>query len=573
MKGNNNDLGKRYRELQYLQEQNDVIRLDSSKFNRFVKTNPKNYSLVVMFTAMKPMRQCKICAGAYEEYKIAAHSYRKSDVFNTKIFFTLVDFDEADDIFQLMNMNTAPSIYLINKSIRVKKDQKFDIRRLSGQALLLWLKDVADIKIPLVQPINYFFIILMGTAAVVVASAIYVKRESFSAACDRRVCAMMAVMFILIFISGQMWNQIRGARLFEGRPNGETSFIAGSSSNQYIVETYIVMGIYGMCVLGMIMCTKFDLSQSEELNKISATCGFAIHPFLYRKMSMRKRITSTIISNDRISCLIGEIEKGNFRLNRWLTKSVDYHSLMCRERLNIIPPSKIVGGVSLSKSLVPVEEYLYKQMKFLSRNFIRENHDVHLVNETNYHQKFYEMKHNELYSYAIQRSSKKMTNYLSSNINHIQINKYISMICWLQRLRMSYSHQTTKFHSIQLRNVLKEFGFVVDGEIISPIQTFLSILENEEWKDDLEKNNLTFNFTPSFLSFYEDGNRSYPLHSLAHIRNQSLKFNALSPSMAHRHLMLPFFQLIHYLILPQIETKENFSFDPFVSSDTFGGNK
>lgn len=38
-----------------------VIRMNGDKFRRFVKAPPRNYSVVVMFTALQPQRQCAVC--------------------------------------------------------------------------------------------------------------------------------------------------------------------------------------------------------------------------------------------------------------------------------------------------------------------------------------------------------------------------------------------------------------------------------------------------------------------------------------------------------------------------------
>jgi hypothetical protein len=38
-----------------------VIRMNGDKFRRFVKAPPRNYSVIVMFTALQPQRQCSVC--------------------------------------------------------------------------------------------------------------------------------------------------------------------------------------------------------------------------------------------------------------------------------------------------------------------------------------------------------------------------------------------------------------------------------------------------------------------------------------------------------------------------------
>lgn len=38
-----------------------VITLSSDKFSTYVRSKPKNYSVIATFTALKPHRQCSIC--------------------------------------------------------------------------------------------------------------------------------------------------------------------------------------------------------------------------------------------------------------------------------------------------------------------------------------------------------------------------------------------------------------------------------------------------------------------------------------------------------------------------------
>lgn len=42
-----------------------VVRMNGDKFRRFVKAPPRNYSVIVMFTALQPQRQCSVCRYVY----------------------------------------------------------------------------------------------------------------------------------------------------------------------------------------------------------------------------------------------------------------------------------------------------------------------------------------------------------------------------------------------------------------------------------------------------------------------------------------------------------------------------
>ena len=42
-------------------KRNSIIKLTSDKFNTYVKSKPRNYSVVAMLTALKPQRECSVC--------------------------------------------------------------------------------------------------------------------------------------------------------------------------------------------------------------------------------------------------------------------------------------------------------------------------------------------------------------------------------------------------------------------------------------------------------------------------------------------------------------------------------
>ena len=78
-----------------------VMRFNGNKFREYVKGTPRNYSMIVMFTALSAQRQCAICKQASEEYAIVANSYRYSQSYSDNLFFAMVDFDEGPDVFQV----------------------------------------------------------------------------------------------------------------------------------------------------------------------------------------------------------------------------------------------------------------------------------------------------------------------------------------------------------------------------------------------------------------------------------------------------------------------------------------
>eukprot|EP00075_Anas_platyrhynchos_P022759 XP_027312012.1 tumor suppressor candidate 3 [Anas platyrhynchos] len=95
-----NLLAEKVEQLMEWSSRRSVIRMNGDKFRRFVKAPPRNYSVIVMFTALQPQRQCSVCRQANEEYQVLANSWRYSSAFSNKLFFTIVDYDEGADVFQ-----------------------------------------------------------------------------------------------------------------------------------------------------------------------------------------------------------------------------------------------------------------------------------------------------------------------------------------------------------------------------------------------------------------------------------------------------------------------------------------
>ena len=56
-----NMLAEKVEQMMEWSSRRSVIRMNGDKFRRFVKAPPRNYSVIVMFTALQPQRQCSVC--------------------------------------------------------------------------------------------------------------------------------------------------------------------------------------------------------------------------------------------------------------------------------------------------------------------------------------------------------------------------------------------------------------------------------------------------------------------------------------------------------------------------------
>jgi len=263
-----------------------VIRMNGNKFRELVRNSPRNYSMIVMFTALSAQRQCSICKQASDEYHLVANSYRYSPAGGSpnKLFFAMVDFDEGPDVFQMMNLNSAPVFMHFPAKGKPKNADSFDIQRLGfgAEAIAKWVQDRTEKNIRVFRPPNYTGTLALLTLFAMVGGLLYLRRNNLEFLQNKTAWGVLALFFVFAMCSGQMWNHIRGPPFINKNQNGQIAYIHGSSQGQFVMETYIVMVLYAAIVFGMIMLieagsTKGDIGK----RKVMAIAGLVLFAIFF----------------------------------------------------------------------------------------------------------------------------------------------------------------------------------------------------------------------------------------------------------------------------------------------------
>lgn len=253
--------------------------MDSVKFRNYVRTAPRNYSVIAMLTALQAQRQCVVCKPALEEFQIVANSWRYSPQYSNQLFFILVDYDEANEVFQSLKINSAPALLHFPDKGKPKKGDTMDIHRVgfSAEILARWISERTDINVRVFRPPNYSGTLALAFIFSLVGGLLYIKRNSLEFLYNRTTWGLIALAVIFCMISGQMWNHIRGPPFMNRNPQtGQVSYIHGSSQGQYIFETYIVMILNVAIVVGMILLTEAGaLATDPQKKKMVAAAGLA----------------------------------------------------------------------------------------------------------------------------------------------------------------------------------------------------------------------------------------------------------------------------------------------------------
>ncbi|KAJ8922654.1 hypothetical protein NQ315_007686 [Exocentrus adspersus] len=272
-------MAERVQQLTDMANKRAVLRFNANKFRDFVKASPRNYSIVIMFTAMAPQRQCQVCRHASDEFTIVANSYRYSQSYSNKLFFAVVDFDEGSDVFQMLRLNTAPVFIHFAPKGKLKNADTMDIQRIgfAAETIAKWIAERTDIQIRVFRPPNYSGTFALVILFSIVAGFLYLRRNNLEFLYNKTMWGVGSLFFCFAMTSGQMWNHIRGPPFIHKNQNGQIAYIHGSSQGQFVFETYIIMILNAAIVLGMILMTEAARGKADpKKRKIMAGVGLVL---------------------------------------------------------------------------------------------------------------------------------------------------------------------------------------------------------------------------------------------------------------------------------------------------------
>nr|CAB3267381.1 tumor suppressor candidate 3 [Phallusia mammillata] len=278
-------LNDRVKQLMEWSSRRTVIQMTGSKFSTYVKSKPRNYSMIVMFTALNPKRGCSVCQEANDEFTILANSYRFSPSYGNSLFFASVDFDDGPDTFQNLGLNSAPAFMHFPAKGKKKSGDTYDIQRLGYHAdnLAKWLAERTEIVVRIFRPPNYTGTVVLVLLFSLAGGLLYVRRNSLEFLFNKNFWGSLAIFVILAMTSGQMWNHIRGPPYYHRNPQtGSISYIHGSSQGQLVAETHIVMVVNAAIVAGFVLLHEAHQPKNDmSKRKVMAVAGLILVAFFF----------------------------------------------------------------------------------------------------------------------------------------------------------------------------------------------------------------------------------------------------------------------------------------------------
>jgi thiol-disulfide isomerase/thioredoxin len=245
-----------------------VISLTDGNFSKFITLRPRDYTAVIMFTALGPKYQCEICSRVAGTFTEVASNYQNQFDFNgtnaeERLAFFIVDVDSARSTFQDMQLETVPRFFILppreEGAAKLKMgDYEFEVQRaLEGPASIMEeISKLSGVKmVPTVDPKP--LLVLLSIVAVLLSLLISAASTDISKAIfwyrNKYLWMTITTLCFCVGVSGSLFCYIRGAPNYAMEQRGVLRIFAGQGRDQYFIEGLIVAAWTVGCGIAVIL--------------------------------------------------------------------------------------------------------------------------------------------------------------------------------------------------------------------------------------------------------------------------------------------------------------------------------
>ncbi|KAF8251164.1 hypothetical protein K440DRAFT_579679 [Wilcoxina mikolae CBS 423.85] len=249
----------------FTKSKSGVIQLNNDLYND-ITTTPRDYTAVVLLTALDPKFGCMLCKEVQPEYELLAKSWQKQHKTGDGLLFSMLDFAKGRDTFMKLGINTAPILHVFPPTVGPNADPKhattphnfdFSQNHIPAEVIAQWISRITPHQPKVVRPFDYTKFLTVFSAIVTGATILKLSFNTLKPALySRNLWSAISLILILLFTSGHMFNHIRSVPYVANNGKGGISYVAGGFSNQYGLETQIVAVTYAIlafCVIALAM--------------------------------------------------------------------------------------------------------------------------------------------------------------------------------------------------------------------------------------------------------------------------------------------------------------------------------
>lgn len=248
-------------------------------------SKPRNFTLIILLTAEGQKFRCTRCWEFAKEFELVAYAAaRPRD--GVSLVVAKADFEQNQETFRKLGLSSVPYVQFFPPALAgdTVNPEMYDLNRKGAQAedLAHYLDARAKITLRIKRPFNWTRLLSAVTILLLVASlAKLFYRHFVSALTSKKIWISSCIVGCLLFISGQMFVQIRGAP-YAGQNGKGMEIFAGGFSNQYGIEVQIMTFLYGICSLCIVfLCFGPKRSSSSRIASLQIYATIALFLYCY----------------------------------------------------------------------------------------------------------------------------------------------------------------------------------------------------------------------------------------------------------------------------------------------------
>ncbi|OLL22232.1 Dolichyl-diphosphooligosaccharide--protein glycosyltransferase subunit 3 [Neolecta irregularis DAH-3] len=239
-----------------------VITLSDSNYHK-IAAFPRNHTAIVVLTALGSQFNCDICRLFDPEYKILARSWQKSHGGQpNNVYFSQLDLNDGKQTFRSLGVQHAPNLWIYTP--READPIKYVFQpQPNAEIVAKFISSVIGDSVPIIRPFNYNKLFAAILFIIATGSVIKLLWNPFmNLVGNRNFWAILSLFSIILFISGQMFNQIRGTPYLVSNGKGGVDYVADGFANQLGLESQMVCVIYILLGLAVAKLT-FDVPKKR----------------------------------------------------------------------------------------------------------------------------------------------------------------------------------------------------------------------------------------------------------------------------------------------------------------------
>ncbi|RPB29570.1 hypothetical protein L211DRAFT_832278 [Terfezia boudieri ATCC MYA-4762] len=224
---------------------------------------PRNYTALVLLTALDPRFGCHLCKEFQPEFDLLATSWLKKHKDSNGFFFANLDFSNGRQTFQKLGLTSAPVLYLFpatygptSKPNASPEPLRYEFLPVQHQAdsVSHFVSQNTPFTLPVHRPVDYIKpLLFISTLAFLALFLTLALPHLLPLLTHPTLWAAVSLISILVFISGHMFNHIRHTPYVGHNPKtGAANYIAGGFSTQFAAESQIIGLVYAFLSFGTI---------------------------------------------------------------------------------------------------------------------------------------------------------------------------------------------------------------------------------------------------------------------------------------------------------------------------------